>query len=192
MRLFRPSRSLYTPGLSGMVLTYIVLGIWTIVVLFPLYWMVITSFKTPIQVNGVSEEPFDPISTAIALDASFVARAYIGDVEGTKEILKKAMTHRGFSIVDIFQPCVSFNKLNTHKWFKEHTYKIEEGYDPHDRANAFRRALEADPMPLGIIYVNENKTTFEDNLKPYKQDKTPLFKRAAAMETVEKLLREKR
>ena len=148
--------------------------------------------KTPIQVEGVFETPINPLALAISMDASFVARGSAGEQELTKEIIKKAVMHRGFALVDVFQACVSFNKLNTHKWFKEHTYKIEDGYDPHDRANVFRRALEADPMPLGIIYVNENKTTFEDNLKPYKQDKTPLFRRSIDAGAIEKLLEEKR
>ena len=83
-------------------------------------------FKTPIQVEGVFEEPFNPLSVAIALDAPFVARAFAGDPEKTKEILKKAIQHRGFSLVDIFQPCVSFNKINTYQWFKDNTYYLED------------------------------------------------------------------
>jgi len=126
------------------------------------------------------------------MDASFVARGSIGEMELTKEIIKKAIMHKGFALVDVFQACVSFNKLNTHKWFKEHTYKIEDGYDPHDRNTAFKRALEADPMPLGIIYLNENKTTFEDNLRLYKQDKTPLYKRASNMEKIQELINAKK
>ena len=83
-------------------------------------------FVTPVQVNGVILEPFNPIAVAIALDASFVARAFIGDMEKTKEILKKAITHKGYALVDIFQPCVSFNKINTYKWFKENTYYLSD------------------------------------------------------------------
>jgi len=75
-------------------------------------------FKTPVQVNGVFLEPFNPLAVAIALDAGFVARAYAGDAEQTKEILNKAIKHRGYALVDIFQPCVSFNKLNTYQCSK--------------------------------------------------------------------------
>src|SRR3989344_6379295 len=73
---------------------------------------------TPVQVNGVYLEPFNPISTAIALDCSFVARANCGDLQQTKEIIKKAIQHKGFALVDIFQPCVVYNKVNTYPWFK--------------------------------------------------------------------------
>jgi 2-oxoglutarate ferredoxin oxidoreductase subunit beta len=134
-------------------------------------------FKTPVQVAGVFLEPFNPLAVAIALDAGFVARAFVGDVEQTKEILKKAITHKGYALVDIFQPCVTFNKLNTWQWFKEHTYYLEDSYDPHDRVAAFKRAVEGDKLPLGIFYINPNKSTFEDNAGIYHQDNRPLFER---------------
>ncbi len=63
-------------------------------------------FTTPVQIDGVSLEPFNPIAVAISLDASLVARAFAGDVEQTKELVKKAVNHKGFALVDIFQPCV--------------------------------------------------------------------------------------
>jgi 2-oxoglutarate ferredoxin oxidoreductase subunit beta len=133
---------------------------------------------TPIQVDGVFETPINPLALAISLDASFVARGSVGEPELTKELIKKAILHKGFALVDVFQACVTFNKLNTHKWFKEHTYALEASFDPHDRQAAFKRALEADPLPLGVFYVNETKNLFEENLRPYKGgDKTPLFKR---------------
>jgi 2-oxoglutarate ferredoxin oxidoreductase subunit beta len=62
-------------------------------------------FKTPVQVAGVFLEPFNPIAVAIALDAGFVARAFIGDAEQTKEILKKAITHKGYALVDVSALC---------------------------------------------------------------------------------------
>jgi 2-oxoglutarate ferredoxin oxidoreductase subunit beta len=134
-------------------------------------------FKTPVQVAGVFLEPFNPLAVAIALDAGFVARAFIGDIEQTKEILKKAITHKGYALVDIFQPCVTFNKLNTWQWFKEHTYYLEDSHDQHDRIAAFKRAVEGDKLPLGIFYINPNKSTFEDNVGIYRQDSRPLFER---------------
>ena len=134
-------------------------------------------FKTSVQIKGVILEPENPIALAIALDASFVARAFSGDADETKDILKKAISHQGFSLVDIFQPCVSFNKINTYAWFKENTQYLEESYDPADRSNAFRRALENEKFLLGIFYVNPNKNTFEDNIGIYSKDKAPLWQR---------------
>ncbi len=134
-------------------------------------------FRTPVQVNGVSEMPFNPISMAIALDASFVARAFSGDIEQTKEIIKKAIQHKGFALVDIFQPCVSFNKINTFKWFKDNTYYLENSHDPGDRMAAFKRSIESDRLPLGIFYINADKTIFEEALAAYEDDKRPLYQR---------------
>ena len=71
-------------------------------------------FVTPVQTQGVTEEPFNPIAVAIALDASFVARAFAGDARQTTDIIKKAVTHKGYALVDIFQPCVTYNKVNTY------------------------------------------------------------------------------
>ncbi len=131
-------------------------------------------FKTPVQVKGVFEEPFNPLALAVALDASFVARAFSGDIEKTKEILKEAISQKGFSLVDIFQPCVSFNKVNTHKWFKDNTYYLDDSHDPYDRGDAFQKAVEREKLPLGIFYRNDKKSTFEENVGVYSQNKEPL------------------
>ncbi len=131
-------------------------------------------FKTPVQVKGVFLEPFNPIALAIALDATFVARAFSGDIEQTKEILEQAISHKGFALVDIFQPCVTFNKVNTHKWFKENTYYLDKSHDPPNRAAAFQKAVEREKLPLGIFYRNDKKSTFEENVGVYRQNKEPL------------------
>ncbi len=123
-------------------------------------------FVTSVQNQGVALEPFNPIATAIAQDASFVARAFCGDIEQTKMILKKAIQHKGYSLVDMFQPCVTFNKINTFKWFQENTYYLEDSHDISDRLKAFERAIEESgkdsKLPLGVFYANESKTVFEE------------------------------
>ncbi|MDH5706863.1 MAG: thiamine pyrophosphate-dependent enzyme [Candidatus Aminicenantes bacterium] len=131
-------------------------------------------FRTPVQVKGVFLEPLNPIALAIALDASFVARTYAGDIEQSKVIIEEAISHKGFALVDVFHPCVSFNKVNTHGWFKEHTYYLDDSHDPLNRLNAFQKAIEKERLPLGIFYKNPGKPTFEENVGLYKQDKTPL------------------
>ncbi len=151
-----------------------------------------TEFKTNLQVEGVFLEPFNPIAVAIALKASFVARAYCGDVEETKDILKKAIKHKGYALVDIFQPCVTFNKVNTYQWFKENTYYLEDSHDPYDMEQAFKRSVETDKFPLGIFYMNPDKRTFEENLEVYLDDKTPVYKRKADMDKLERLIASKR
>ena len=76
-------------------------------------------FVTPVQVNGVRNTPFNPLAVALSLGATFVARAFSGDVEQTKEIIKEALQHHGYALVDVFHPCVTFNKLNTFAWFRK-------------------------------------------------------------------------
>ncbi len=134
-------------------------------------------FKGSFQSAGVFTDPFNPVAVAIALDASFVARAFIGDIDKTKEIFKKAISNQGYSLVDIFQPCVTYNKVNTYQWFKENTYYLEGSYDPQNRTEAFKRAIETKKLPLGVFYLNPNKRTFEDNLGIYQENKNPLWKR---------------
>ena len=133
-------------------------------------------FVTPVQVSGVFLEPFNPLAVAIALDASFVARAFSGDIERTVDILKKAIEHNGYALVDIFQPCVTFNRTNTIQWFKENTYYLED-HDPSDRQKAFEKATETDKLPLGIFYKSPQKPAFEENVGIYEENQTPLYER---------------
>ena len=135
-------------------------------------------FVTPVQVAGVQMEPFNPVAVAVALKASFVARAFSGDIDRTADILARAITHKGYALVDIFQPCVSFNRVNTFAWYKEHTYYVDESYDPRDREAAFALSLRDDRFAMGVLYVNDEDPTFEESLTVYRDDTTPLWKRS--------------
>jgi 2-oxoglutarate ferredoxin oxidoreductase subunit beta len=112
---------------------------------------------------GVIAGQFNPMALAVALDASFAARAYAGDIEHLKGIMKEAITHKGFALVDILQPCVTFNKLNTYEWYRKRVYRLKpDEHDPTDRKAAFERSLEwGDRIPLGVIYRHE-RPTFEE------------------------------
>ncbi|MHC4131956.1 MAG: thiamine pyrophosphate-dependent enzyme [Planctomycetota bacterium] len=144
-------------------------------------------FRTPVQVNGVILEPFNPLAVAIALNASFVARAFSGDQDQTVEIIKKAITHKGYALVDIFQPCVSYNKINSFQWFKENTYYLEN-HDEHDRNAGFVKATEEGKLALGVFYINPNKKPFGDNISLYKKDKRPLYERDVDLEKLGRLV----
>lgn len=141
--------------------------------------------RTSFQVEGVSEEPFNPLVVALALDASFVARTFSGDIEHMKETFKSAINHKGFSLVDVFQPCVTFNKINTYQWFKENTYHLEDFHDPYNKNEAFKRVTEKNKYPLGIFYINKDKKTFEETLKVYTEDESPLYEREVDMHKLE-------
>ena len=147
---------------------------------------------TPVQVFGVAAEPFNPIALAIAMNVGFVARALSGDIAGTKEIMKRAILHKGLSLVDIFQPCVSFNKLNTMQWFRANTYALPPEYDPGDRAAAFAKALEELPFPLGVLYESGERESFEETLPVYREDKSPLRERKHDTDALRALMLERR
>ncbi|OPY65260.1 MAG: 2-oxoglutarate oxidoreductase subunit KorB [Syntrophorhabdus sp. PtaU1.Bin050] len=116
------------------------------------------------QPFGVLSEQFNPMAMAVALDCSFVARGYAGDQEHLKGLIKEAVRHKGFSLVDILQPCVTFNKVNTYAWYGQRVYRIEPDYDPEDRLAAFEKALEwGEKIPIGLIYRN-HRPTFEERV----------------------------
>ncbi len=120
--------------------------------------------KTKNQPFGVFSEQMNTMALAVAMDCSFAARTFSGDSEHLKQTIKAAVNHKGFTLVDILQPCVSFNKINTYDWYSKRVYHIEDDYDPEDRVAAFQKALEwGERIPLGIIYKN-NRLTLEERI----------------------------
>ncbi len=119
---------------------------------------------TKAQPLGVLSAAFNPVVVAVAMKCSFVARAYAGDKEHLAEIIVQAMQHKGFALVDIFQPCVSFNKINTYAWYKERVKKLPDDYDPTDWAAAMQAAdTFGDEIPVGVLYKND-RPTFESQV----------------------------
>ncbi len=144
--------------------------------------------KTKNQPFGVFSEQLNPMALAIALDCSFVARGFSGDMEQTKELIKSALDHKGFSLVDILQPCVTFNKINTYEWYKQRVYRLDPDYQPEDRVQAFQKALEwGDRIPTGIIFKN-NRPILEERI-PVVSSK-PLVKQSFDPSKLEKTLKE--
>ena len=108
----------------------------------------------------------NPIALAIVCGASFVGRSFAGDMEHLAYLIKNGITHRGFALIDILQPCVSFNHKNTFRWYRERVYKLEDedGYDPGDKKAALEKAQEwGERIPIGIIYRQE-LPVYEDQL----------------------------
>ena len=149
-------------------------------------------FKTPVQVKGVKIEPFNPIAVAVAMDASFVARAFAGDGEKMKGIIKKGISHKGYALIDILQPCVSFNKFNTYEWFKANTTYLDDEYDPSDRQAAFGIASEEGKMALGVIYENSERPCFEETTTLKKDELGPVYKRRPDLKRLGELVDSRR
>ena len=118
---------------------------------------------TKIQPAGVILEPIRALEVAIVLGAGFVARGYSADAEGLSKLIVAGVRHRGFSLIEVLQPCVTFNKINTYEWYARRIYKLDDAvYDPGDKARAIEKAGEwGDKIPVGIIYSHE-KPAYED------------------------------
>ena len=114
-------------------------------------------FVTKIQTHGVVNMPFNPLALAIVEEASFVARSFSGDFEHLTRMMVAALRHTGgFALLDILQPCVSFNKLNTFKWYKERVRPIAAAHDPSDKSAALALAFTwGEEIPIGILYRND-------------------------------------
>jgi 2-oxoglutarate ferredoxin oxidoreductase subunit beta len=121
--------------------------------------------KTKSTPFGNPDNPVNPMALAIAVGATFVARGYASDMPQLTEMMIKAKNHKGFALIDILQPCETFNKTLTHTFYQENCYYLEDTYDPTNKAAAFERAHEfgLKKIPLGIFY-QEEKPTFEDQL----------------------------
>lgn len=132
--------------------------------------------------------PFNPIALAIAADISFVARGFAGEINHLADLLKEAIKHKGFALVDILQPCPSFNHRNTFSWYRERVYPLGEDYDPGDKLAAFAKAQEwRERIPIGIIHRKE-RPTFEERLSALQ--KGPLVKQKIAPGEIAALLNE--
>jgi len=107
--------------------------------------------------SGVVEPPLLPVSLALVAGATFVSRGFAGDVPGLTDILMKAIEHKGFSVVDVLQPCVTFNKAYSYQWYRDHIYTI----DPiATRSKALEKAMEwGEKIPTGIFYEEQRETS---------------------------------
>jgi 2-oxoglutarate ferredoxin oxidoreductase subunit beta len=128
-----------------------------------------TGFVTKVQPEGVTSFPFNPVAVAVALRAGFVARAFSGMVDHLAVIIQEAIAHRGFSLVDILQPCVSFNKVNTFSWYKSRCKELPPDYDPTNWEAAMKTAEEwGNHIPVGILYRN-NRPTYDSPIPALKE-----------------------
>lgn len=144
-------------------------------------------FTTPVQTGGVKLQPFNPLATALSLGVTFAARTFSGHQVEARSILAEAIRHPGFALVDIFQPCVTFNHRNTWKWHQDNTYYLDDSHDPSDLEAAMRVALKEDDYPLGVFYRNPERETFESALSPYRKDTAPLHERRRDIQDIDRL-----
>lgn len=148
-------------------------------------------FVTGSQPHGYLSIPFNPVANALVLGAGFVARGFAGDQEQLTKLMKAAIQYDGYALVDIFQPCVSFNKVNTFSWYKERVRPLGEEHDATDFEKALKAALtfeDADGagIPTGILY-NVEKPTYASQHEVLQRG--PLLRQGADREFIEEQIR---
>jgi len=122
-------------------------------------------FVTKTSPQGAIEEPFNPLAVAIAEKGTFVSRGWSGDIAHLAWLIGEALKHRGYALVDVLQPCVTFNKMYSYDWLRPRVYKVQDelGYDSGDVTAAFVKAQEwGDRIPIGILYRTESVPAYEE------------------------------
>jgi 2-oxoglutarate/2-oxoacid ferredoxin oxidoreductase subunit beta len=112
--------------------------------------------KTKTQPKGAPSDPINPVAVAVTMGAGLVARGFSGEIDHLADLIVQGARHPGFSLIDVLQPCVSFNKVNTFAWYKERCSKIGPDYDPTDHRAALDKAMEfGDKIPIGVIWKSD-------------------------------------
>lgn len=144
--------------------------------------------KTKSTPDGNLDEPVSPITLAIAAGAGFVARGYAGDIPQLTELIIKAAKHPGLSLVDVLQPCVTFNKPYDHAYYKENTYYLSADHDVKNRGEAFKRSIEWGPkkIALGVIY-EVDRPSYESQVEQISQK--PLVENSPVRKNLEDLFK---
>lgn len=120
---------------------------------------------------GSFELPVNPIALALAAGATFVARSWSGDLQHLTETIVRALGHRGYALIDVFQPCVTFNRQNSYDYYRPRVYKLQDDpdYDVTDKMAAFAKAQEwGDRIPIGVFYQVEDRPSYEEQVPALK------------------------
>ncbi|MFT4416934.1 2-oxoacid:ferredoxin oxidoreductase subunit beta [Fredinandcohnia humi] len=131
-------------------------------------------FKTKSTPQGSIETSLNVMEMALTAGATFVAQSFSTDLKDLTAIIEAGINHKGFSLINVFSPCVTYNKVNTYDWFKENLTKLAdiEGYDPHNRMQAMQTLMQHNGLVTGIIYQDTEKPSYQDLVKGYSE--TPL------------------
>lgn len=149
--------------------------------------------RTPTSPEGAIDMPVPPLALAITMGATFVARGYAAELRHLVWIMGEALQHRGYALIDVLQPCVTFNRRSSYSFYNPHVYKLEDvEHDASDKTAAWQRAFEwGERIPIGIFYRIQGVPTYEDQVPALKAGslvKRPLAKLQPAQ--VEELLAE--
>ncbi|MFD2171503.1 2-oxoacid:ferredoxin oxidoreductase subunit beta [Tumebacillus lipolyticus] len=125
--------------------------------------------KTKTAPEGSVEEPVHPLQMALMAGCGFVAQGYSGNLKQLTELIEKGMKHRGFSLINIYSPCVTFNKVNTYDFYKANLVNVDEdaSYDKTDRFGAIHKIEEHEELVTGVLYHNPEKQAYDEVLRGY-------------------------
>lgn len=123
-----------------------------------------TGFKTKSTPEGSIEPAIAPMEMALTAGATFVAQSFSTDLKDLTSLIEAGIQHKGFSFINVFSPCVTYNKINTYDWFKENLTKLDtiEGYNPNDREQAMQTLMKHDGLVTGLIYQNTEQKSYQE------------------------------
>lgn len=129
-------------------------------------------FKTKSTPEGSIESTLSPLEIAMSAGATFVAQSFSSDLKGLTSLIEQGIQHEGFSLINVFSPCVTFNKINTYDWFKENIVSLDQfpDYDPSNRVAAMNKIMETNGMLTGLIYQNKARKSYEDMIVGFKSE----------------------
>jgi 2-oxoglutarate ferredoxin oxidoreductase subunit beta len=129
-------------------------------------------FKTKSTPEGAIEQALSPLEMAMAAGATFVAQSFSSNLKQLTALIEEGIKHKGFSFINVFSPCVTFNKVNTYDWYKEHLTDLDDipGYDPSNRIAAMTTLMERQSMVTGLIYQDTTRKSYEDLVHGFKPE----------------------
>ncbi|MGG0184454.1 2-oxoacid:ferredoxin oxidoreductase subunit beta [Bacillus rhizoplanae] len=128
-------------------------------------------FKTKSTPQGSIEPALSVMEMALTAGATFVAQSFSSDLKELTQLIEAGIQHKGFSLINVFSPCVTYNKVNTYDWFKENLTKLSEveGYDPSNRMVAMQTLMENKGLVTGLIYQNAEQPSYQELVKGYSE-----------------------
>ncbi|GGA34730.1 2-oxoglutarate ferredoxin oxidoreductase subunit beta [Kroppenstedtia guangzhouensis] len=128
-------------------------------------------FKTKSTPKGSIETALAPLEMALTAGAGFVAQGFSSDLKQLTRLIEEGLRHKGFSLINVYSPCVTYNKINTYDWFKEHLVNLdqEEGYDPSNRMMAMQKLMETEGLVTGLIYQNKERSSYEELIPGFRE-----------------------
>lgn len=131
--------------------------------------------------------PFNPMTVVIAAGATFAARSFSGNKKHLAQMMNAAIRHKGYALVDIFQPCVSFNKIQTYAYYSKRVYELDEDYDATNKIAALEKSMEhGEKIPIGILYQQKALTYHQE--RPLLFDGVPLIDKKQDAQDIQKLI----